>query len=229
MYFNDYAERVKEFEQLFNIRGSVKQRERDVVMGGLGVMAQLEEGAIPVMDAGNEAWIQPYNHLTWALGFKITQVAQEDELYGVYPRFASELSRSAVYTQEIQAMTTFNNLSAVAYTANSGATFPLLSTAQYRIDDGSWSNKLASGADLSIESLELLLTQWRTQMVDLRGRKIATEPKLLVVGPTDRWIAERIVNSTQRPMTGNNDTNPIKSLGLQVAVMTGRKPGSLLQ
>lgn len=229
MYFNDFAERIKEFDAIFNIRGSVKQRERDVVVGGFGVMSQLEEGDIPVMDAGNEAWIQPYNHLTWALGFKITQVAQEDELYGVYPRFASELARSAVYTQEIQAMATFNNLSATAYTTPSGATFPLLSTAQYRIDDGTWSNKLASGADLSIESLELLLTQWRTGMVDLRGRKLATEPRVLMVGPSDRFVAERIIQSTQRPGTANNDKNTIQNIGLQVQVMTHLNSGAVLQ
>src|SRR6266852_8095843 len=54
-YFNDYAERIKEFENVFNIRGSVKQRERDVVMGGLGLIAQFAEGDAPVFDAGVEA------------------------------------------------------------------------------------------------------------------------------------------------------------------------------
>lgn len=216
---NDYAERVKEYEAIWNLRGSVKQRERDVVMGGLGVAQQYAEGDIPIMDAGQEAWLQTFTHLQYGIGFKVTQIAQEDELYGVYGRFSSEAARSMVYTQEISAMSTFNNLSATAYTAG-GSNFTLLSTAQYRVDDGTWSNKLASGADLSIESLELLLTQWRTGMLDLRGRKIATEPRVLMVGPTDRWVAERIVNSTQRPFTANNDTNTIRSLGLQVAVMT---------
>ena len=197
----------------------MKAKERDVVQGGLGVAQQYAEGDLPIMDSGQEAWLQSFIHLQYGIGFKVTQIAQEDELYGIYGRFASEASRSMVYTQEISAMTTFNNLSATAYTA-AGSNFTLLSTAQYRTDDGTWSNKLASGADLSIESLELLLTQWRTGMLDLRGRKIATEPKVLMVGPTDRWVAERIVNSTQRPFTSNNDTNTIRSLGLQVAVMT---------
>lgn len=189
-------------------------------MGGLGIAAQYAEGDIPIMDSGQEAWIQPYPHLQWGIGFKVTQIAQEDELYGVYGRFATEISRSMVYTQEIDAMKTFNNLGATAYTAG-GSNFTLLSTGQFRNDDGTWSNKLASQSDLSIESLELLLTQWRTGMLDLRGRKIATEPKVLMVGPTDRWVAERIVNSTQRPFTANNDTNqPIRNLGLQVFVST---------
>lgn len=214
---------------MFNIRGSVKQRERDVVMGGLGLISQFAEGDAPVFDAGVEAWLQTYTHLQWGLGFKITQIAQEDELYGVYARFASELSRATLYTQEIQAMTTFNNLGATAYTTPDGTTFPLLSTAQYRTDGGTWSNKLASGVDLSIESLELALTQWRTGMVDLRGRKLATEPRVLMVGPSDRFVAERIVNSTQRPFTANNDDNTIRSLGLDVLVMTHLNGGATLQ
>jgi phage major head subunit gpT-like protein len=188
-------------------------------MGGLGLINQFAEGDAPTFDAGVEAWLQTYTHLQWGLGFKVTQIAQEDELYGVYARFATELARATLYTQEIQAMGTFNNLGATAYTANATA-FPLLSTAQYRIDDGTWSNKLASGADLSIESLELALSQWRTGMVDLRGRKLATEPRVLMVGPSDRWVAERIVNSTQRPFTANNDDNVVRNLGLDVLVMT---------
>src|SRR5216683_2506257 len=115
----------------FNIRGSVKQRERDVVMGGLGLIAQFAEVDAPVFDAGVEAWLVTYSHLQWGLGFKVTQIAQEDELYGVYARFSGELSRATLYTQEIQAMTTFNNLAATAYTA-AGTGYTLLATNQFR-------------------------------------------------------------------------------------------------
>jgi len=40
-----------------------------------------------------------------------------------------------------------------------------------------------------------------------------------MVGPSDEHIAKRIVNSTQRPFTADNDVNTIRDYGLEVVVM----------
>lgn len=218
--FNNYAERVKQYEPLFNIRGSVKFRERDLIQGGLGQLVPFGEGQAPELDSGAEAWVATYIHEQFGLRLIVTRVAQQDELYGIVGRYGGELTRAAIYTQEIQAMTTFNSLSATIYSPREGGNYPLLATNQYRIDGGTWSNKLSSGADLSIESLEALMVQWHDQMVDLRGRKIATEPVKLVVGTNDKFVAERLVNSIQRPGTANNDPNSPSVRGLEVHVMS---------
>jgi hypothetical protein len=115
-------------------------------------------------------------------------------------------------------MDPFNNLSATAYTAN-GTNYTILSTTQFRADGGSWSNQLASGADLSEASLEALLVQWSQQMVNQRGFKVAIMPKVLMVGPSDRFVGLRLLNSIQRPFTADNDPNTFKDLGLQLLVM----------
>lgn len=219
VYFNEYMLALKQFEPLFNIDGSVKKQETDVVFAGLSQFVKKAEGAPPQLDAGSQAWTQVYLHNTWALAIKITQEAIEDELYGVFLRMAKELAVAAVYTQEVDAMSLFNNLSATVYTAASTG-YTLLSTTQFRADGGTWSNQLSSGADLSIESLEALLTQWTAGMLDQRGRKQSTLPDKLVVGPSDWAVAERIVQSIQRPFTADNDVNPIRRWNLKVHVMT---------
>lgn len=178
------------------------------------------EGQAPPVDSGVEAWVASYLHQQFGLRMIITEIAMADELYGITGRYAQEMTDAAIYTQEVNAMTTFNNLSATIYSPREGGTYPLLATNQYRIDGGTWSNKLSSGADLSIESLEALMTQWHDQMVDLRGRKMATEPVKLVVGTGDKFVAERLVNSIQRPGTANNDPNSPSIRGLEVHVMS---------
>src|SRR5437868_2279897 len=85
--FNNFAERVGQYEALYNIDGSVKFRERDVVQGGLGQMVPTGEGQPATMDSGLEAWVVQYLHQQWTLGMRISQIAKEDELYGVAGRY----------------------------------------------------------------------------------------------------------------------------------------------
>lgn len=220
VYFNEVKEAVKQFPQIYRIDGSVKGQETEGVMAGLGTFFLKAQGAPPQQDSGAEAWKKVYTHSTYALQTRITLEAMEDELYGVFPEFGRELARAAVYTQEVNAMDLFNNAgTATVYTAG-GSNFTLLSTAQFRADGGTWSNQLASNADLTIESLEALLNQWSSGMLDQRGRKLAIQPTRLVVGTDDRFNALRIVNAIQRPFTADNDPNTIRALNLEVLVMT---------
>jgi hypothetical protein len=219
--FNDFAYRVKEYESLFNIRGSEKFRERDLIYAGLGQMEPRGEGQGPPFDAGIEAWVAAYIHQQFMLGVKITKIAQEDELYGIVGKYGGEIADAAAYTQEVQGVSVFNNLGATVYTPNAtGTAYTLLATNQFRVDGGTYSNKLASGADLTRESLELALIQWHNQMMDLRGRKTAVPPARLVVGVSDQMTARRLLKSINMPGTNNNDPNVIKDFNLELHVMT---------
>ncbi len=219
VYFKSYEDAVGEYDFLYNFHTSEKRFENDHVFAGLSVFQQKTEGQVPSFDAGANAWRKQYEHLTWALGLKITREAREDDLYDVIMKLAKDLGGAAAYTQEVQALKLFNDLTSVAYSAD-GSDFNLLETSHFRKDGGSWSNQLASGADLTIESLETLLTQARTGTLDQRGRIVRIKPKYLVVGPSDEWIGKRILNSIQRPFTADNDINPVKDVGLELKVMT---------
>jgi phage major head subunit gpT-like protein len=218
IFFNEYEYRMKQYPEIYTIKPSKKKTESDVVMAGAGQFVQKTEGNAPTFDSIQEAWRKQFTHNTWALALEITEEAREDDLYDVYTKLAGELGVSAAYTQDVQAMDLFNSLSATVYTAG-GSNYTLLSTSHFRADGGTWSNRPTVAADLSIESLEALLVQWRTSMVDQRGRKIAPRPRVLMVGPSDVHIANRIVNSMQRPFTADNDVNTIRDYDLKVVVM----------
>jgi len=217
VFMDEYRLRGSQFKQLYNVTDSRKQTETDVVTYGLGLYERKTEGNSPTFDQGGVAWRRTYTHSTFALGLEITEEAIEDELYGYYMALGKELGRSARYTQEVEAMDLYNDLSAEVY-AVSGTSYALLSTAHYLSNGETWSNRPATATDLSLESLETALSAWRTNMVDQRGRKIVPEPKILLVGPTDRWIAEKILGSEKVPDSNNNAKNVVRNVGLRVVV-----------
>lgn len=199
-----------QYEQLYNITGSSKRQERDVITAGLGTFQLKTEGNAPYFDAGQEAWLKQYVHNTFALGTEITEEGMEDDLYDYYLSIGRELGKAAAHTRQVEAMDLFNNLSATVYTADS-TNYTLLSTSHFRVDGGTWSNRFTNSTDLSIESLEAALTLWRTDQKDQRGRKITTRPKILLVGPSDQFMAWRITDAQNRPGGNDNDPNVVKT------------------
>lgn len=175
----------------------------------MGTFQLKTEGNQPFFDNGQEAWKKQFVHNTFALGTEITEEGMEDDLYDYYLSIGRELGKAAAYTRQVEAMDLFNNLNATVYTAG-GTAFTLLSTTHFRVDGGSWSNRPTNPVDLSIESLEAALTQFRVGQLDQRGRKQTIRPTVLMVGPTDEWIAERIVSTPQRPGGNDNDINAVK-------------------
>jgi len=79
--------------------------------------------------------------------------------------------------------------------------------------NGTFSNLLATSANLSQTSLEQMLIQIR-QAVDNNGKKIRLVPRQLVVAPGNVFQAEVLLKSVLRSGNANNDINPVKSIGL---------------
>jgi len=210
VYISEYDLIDNQFEIIYNVKDSVKQRETDVYTAGLGFYSVKPEGQAPTFDTSQEAWKVQFTHQTYALGIEITREGMEDDLYGYYMSMGGELGKAGAYTQQVAAMDTFNNLSNTIYTAG-GTNYTLLSTAQFRVDGGSWGNRPTIATDLSIESLETALAAWRTGMLDQRGRKLTVRPSVLMVGPSDEFLAERLLATDKRPTSADNDVNTVKT------------------
>lgn len=200
------------YTQAFNVRSADKQTMTDGVMAGIGVYPEKAEGANYEYDSIQQAYTKAATPRTFALGLSYTKEAQEDELYGLIPKAGSELGRALAYTKEVHAWGRFhNNLSATLYTAG-GTAYPLLSATHYRVDGGTWSNTLSTSAALSIEALELGLSEWYDGMLDQRGLMQVIEPKFLIHGPSDRYLAHRLLKSIQQPQGNDNDPNAVRAI-----------------
>ncbi|GAF86271.1 unnamed protein product, partial [marine sediment metagenome] len=85
------------------------------------------------------------------------------------------------------------------------------------ITGGSYSNILAVDSDLSESALEQAMIDLGSFTND-RGLKIAIQPQKLIIPIDLQFEADRIVNSTMRPGTADNDK----------AVLPGKFPGGIV-
>lgn len=206
-----YKRHKEQWKAIFKVETSRKAFEEDVLIVGLGAAPNKNEGGAVAYDEGAESWVARYNHETVALAFAITEEAEEDGLYGsLGAKYAKCLARSMQHTKEVKGSNVLNNGFDAAFPG--GDDVALFATNHPLWGGGVQSNKLATPADLSEASLEEAFIQigdW----VDDRGIPVDISAKKLII-PTDlQFTAERLLASTQRPGTADNDVNAVKSTG----------------
>jgi len=210
-----YAQHDKQHMQLFDQETSRKAFEIDTQWEGLGLAPVKTEGAGSAFDSQQEGYHPKYPNLTYSLGFIVTQEEMEDNLYNLFPKRSKALAFSMAQTMENVGANVYNRAFNSSYLMSGGDGVELLSTQHVRgpSDSTVLSNELAVAAALSEASLESLLIQIN-QAVDARGLKIAIQGQKLIVPPSLCFEAERILKSSLRVDTANNDLNAIKSKGL---------------
>lgn len=207
MEHNTYPE---EWRACFEVEDSDKAWETDVLEVGFGAAPEKDEGGIFEEDEGAEGWKSTYYHKTIAMGFSVTQEAIEDNLYKrLVPRYSRALARAFKHTKDIRGAAIFNN----ATTTTGGDGVSLLSTAHPLYGGGTTSNKLATPADISEAAIEQLVIQAR-KAVDDRNVPIALKVVRAIIPPELVFITERILKSSNRVATADNDTNALRSKGL---------------
>ncbi len=195
---------------LYEVKTSNRAWEEQVLRVSLGIAPIRQEGTAFHEDAGGEFWTQRYINLTVGLKFSLTQEALEDNLYKDLAATNSRgLLRAMKETKAIMACKFFND----AFTTTMGDGAAFLSTSHPLWGGGTWSNKLATPADLSEASIEDLLVQISNAVSD-RNLPTPVNAKQLVVGTANIFEAARILRSVQRVGTNENDINALKALGI---------------
>ena len=144
----------------------------------------------------------------YALGFIITREIYEDDLYGkVGAQKAKALARSLRQTKEIVAANVYNRAFTAGYVGGDGQV--LLSTGHLNVAGGTFSNKIATDADLSEAALEQAVIDI-AGFRDDRGLLIAAKPEKLVIPYQLQFEAKRILNADGRVGTDLNDPNVLK-------------------
>ena len=113
-----------------------------------------------------------------------------------------------VHTKEIKGANILNNM----FDSGTGGDGQYLGVTTHPTASGNQSNILATAADLSETSLEQILIDI-SNMDDDRGIPVAATGTKLVIPTALAFVAERLMKSTQRTGTGDNDINAISSGG----------------
>jgi len=168
------------------------------------------EGTGVSFDNAQETFTARYTHETLALAFAITEEAIEDNLYDrLASRYTKALARSMANTKQVKAAKVLNNGFG---TADGGDGKELLAT-DHPIVSGTEQNELTTAADLNETSLEQALIDIAA-LTDERGLKIAARGMKLIVPSALQFTAERLMKSTQRVGTADNDINAVVSMGM---------------
>ena len=209
----EYARYGEQHKEIYETETSERSFEEETKLSGFSAAPVKNEGSAISYDNAQEAWTTRYNHETIALGFSITEEAVEDNLYdSLSARYTKALARAMAYTTQVKAAAVLNNgftNSAVYY---GGDGVPLFSTAHPLISGGTNSNTPSTQADLNETSLEAAVIQIAA-WTDERGLLIAGKPRKLIVPPALQFTATRLLETSLRVGTADNDINALKNNG----------------
>ena len=206
----EYKNYANEHAEIFDTENSDRAFEEEVMLSGFANAPIKAEGTGVSFDNAQETFTARYTHETLALAFAITEEAIEDNLYDrLASRYTKALARSMANTKQVKAANVLNNAFG---TANGGDGKELCAT-DHPITAGTEQNELTTAADLNETSLEQSLIDIAA-MTDERGLKIAAKGMKLIVPSALQFTAERLMKSTQRVGTADNDINAVVSMGM---------------
>ena len=114
-------------------------------------------------------------------------------------------------TKNVKGASPLNNgLPSGSFTSGDGKT---LFATDHPTIAGSFSNTLATAADLNETSLEQSLIDINA-FTDERGLKIAAKGVKMIIPSALQFVAERLMKSQGRTSTADNDINAIRSMGM---------------
>ena len=207
----EYKNYENQHTQIYSVESSDRAFEEEVMESGFGEAPVKSEGSGVSYDQAQEVYTARYTHETIALAFSLTEEAVEDNLYDrLSARYTKALARSMAQTKQIKAAAVLNG----AFTTSIGGDGVVLcSTSHPTLSGPNLSNTLATPADLSETSLEQSLIDIAA-FTDERGLKIAVQGLKLIIPKELMFTADRIMKSTLRVGTADNDVNAILNMGM---------------
>ena len=208
----EYERYEAEHAEIYDTEASDRAFEEEVMITGFGNANTKTEGSGVVFDSASEAYTARYTHETIALAFALTEEALEDNLYDrLGARYTRALARSMAHTKQVKAAATLNNAFDSGFTGGDGK--ELCATDHPLAGGGTLRNEPSTAADLNETSLENALIDIST-FVDEKNMIIALRGMKLIVPPQLQFIADRLLESTLRPGTADNNVNAHRNMGM---------------
>jgi len=207
-----YNQRADEWKQVFTERqGIPRNYHEEPVLYGFGAAPELPDGMPVTYQSGGVLFNARYVYKVYGLAFALTKVLVEDgDHISIGQTYAKHLAQSLIETKETLCANILNRAFNSAYVGGDGVS---LVNSSHPIASGTASNVLTTAANLSQTSLEQMLIQIRNA-IDNNGKRIRLTPTKLVLSPSNVFQGEVLLKSVLRAGTGNNDINPINSMGM---------------
>ena len=206
----EYKRYGEEHKEIYEIETSERSFEEETKLAGFQAAPTKNEGNAIAYQNAQEAWTARYNHETIALGFSLTEEAMEDNLYDTLSaRYTKALARSMAYTKQVKGANVLNT----AFTGTVGGDGVVLCSASHPLVNGGVNANIPTVAtdlnETALENAVIQIAAW----TDEQGLLIAAKPKKLVIPPALQFVATRILETSLRVGTTDNDINALKNNG----------------
>lgn len=200
-----------EWTEIFDEVQGDKAFEKLMEATGFGLAKYKSEASAIEYDSDGEGYVTVATPFVLGLGYQVTREEDEDDLYTeVSGARATSLAFSMNTTIEISHANILINGFSGSYVYGDGQ--PLFS-ASHPTKSGLQSNLPTVNADFSESSLEDMIKRIGLA-TNSRGLPIKLLPQKLVVAVNDEFNAARVLQSTLRTNTANNDINAVKAMGM---------------
>jgi hypothetical protein len=208
----NYDQYEDEWTSLFEHAISNKNYEEETMVTTMGLAQVKPQGAGVTYDDIKQAFTSRYTHVEYALGFIVTKIEVEDNLYlDVSKMRTAGLAYSMKQTKNYNGANIFNYAFDAGGLHNGGDSVPLISSS-HPTEAGLQSNALAVAADISEAALEEMLIKIYDAR-DNKNKKIALREKTLLIPSDLQFEATRLLRNPQRPGTAERDISALNNMG----------------
>lgn len=208
-----YDKHEIEYDKYMHVTDGLKRNQHVVpVLGGFEPAKEYESGTELSYTTSGEVFVAAQAYKEFILAFSIPRkLADDGDAINIGKRYTEELAVSMREAEEIEAANWLNRAFNGSYAIGDGVS--LVNNTHVGLNGFTYSNLLSTAGALSQTTLEQMLIQIR-KAKDFNGKPISLKAKDLLVSPDQMNTAIVLLQSTQRAGTANNDTNPLKAMGL---------------
>jgi len=209
------------YPKIFSVEKSSKNFEDLLSIAGTGLAVVKDEGGGYTSDTIAQSNASRLVHAVYGKIMTLTLESVNDDQYSpkIEQLIGSHLAKSMKETRETIAHNVLND----GFSTVSGKTYnnpdakALFATDHPNPKGGTFSNKLSVDADLSEASLEQICINIKN-MKDEAGIRMGNKPVKLIVPVAEMFNADRLLYSTGRVGTADNDLNTVGRMGLSLIV-----------
>ena len=206
--FDEYDLEDGVVSRLFKMRDLDKAFVNTTTVASFGTVPIKAEGADVTYDELAMGYDQKYQADTYALAFRTSKEALDDEQEEIISDAARALGNSMSYAYNVDHANVFNRGFNSSYTFADGK--ELFATDHPLIGGGTEQNELTTSADLSVSSYRDALNDI-ADTVDDAGKLIHWRPASILVPYENQWLASELIDSPGAPDTANRAINAFRT------------------
>lgn len=207
VYVETGKERPLEYPLYFNVDNMEWNPVKDQQISGLATMPPKPEGSAFGLDQPILGSTVQYLASPFGLAVEVTWEMWRDELYGTMRELTAGLSRASRNRQEVDAWSVINNAFATAFPGFTAGE-SLCSTAHVGLDGTSRANRPSPDVAFSITGIQNGVLRFEN-MTDERNLPRLMSPSVVLLGPSNKFVAREILGSSGKPYTADNEINAL--------------------